>query len=573
MYNKSVPNPWGLRETRTFKWPILKCCPCIYRNGKVSDVNGVSSRPSTPVLAITLPPESAEKSALGSPVESPINSRSSPKESGNVAVVPMSLPLPPRSSGSESSGYFTPPSDKQQAFVKLANQEHVSEFEEIVPVNDDHNNNNTPDCIDSFTSNSPNSFVEDTSVQRIPSYNSLVSSDHNDNNENQEMKTVDTAQDETNYIPERGRRRLIRYSSSSLKEPAFTEIASSPSNERRKSKSVVDLQSFLPEIASSRKSANSAPPLNGDITYNNLIISNIDDTPITPSKTITPVTKSPVPAAVEPMEEIEYRQEETTRKLPRRFTRSQSKKSTMSTPKSVRETPKSSRPNSKPKDVLQQSLVQLNSSEWEMTLQGLQGLSKVSKQHPDVVEAHIHAVCVTLARHIKNLRSQVARSACRTASDLFSFCKKGLDIELEEIAGPLLQRTADTNKFLRADANAALDIMSEQFPAHRVIVIVTGRGITHPNCIVRSSSMRLINDIVKRFGADKVFQMQKELKDKILWAGATSLTDGSLDTRSHAKAMFSHLVGHPQFHKALVEAVPQNTLRHIAKTLSSIKPA
>ncbi|KAJ8969324.1 hypothetical protein NQ317_003659 [Molorchus minor] len=80
--------------------------------------------------------------------------------------------------------------------------------------------------------------------------------------------------------------------------------------------------------------------------------------------------------------------------------------------------------------------------------------------------------------------------------------------------------------------------------------------------------MRLINDIVKRFGADKVFRCKKELKDKILWAGATSLTDGSLDTRAMPRRF-----GHPQFHKALVEAVPQNTLRHIAKTSSSIKPA
>ncbi|KAJ8969323.1 hypothetical protein NQ317_003658 [Molorchus minor] len=180
--------------------------------------------------------------------------------SGNVAVVPMSLPLPPRSSGSESSGWTT--------------KNTCQNFEEIVLVTTT-TTTTAHLTVDSFKSNRQ----EATSVEE-----QLLCREHHhiirwwavatsDNNENEEMKTVDTAQDETNYIPERGRRRLIRYSSSSLKEPAF-----------------------LPEIASSRKSANSAPPLNGDITYSNLIISNIDDTPITPSKTITPVTKSPVPA-------------------------------------------------------------------------------------------------------------------------------------------------------------------------------------------------------------------------------------------------------------------------------------
>ncbi|KAJ8937883.1 hypothetical protein NQ314_011666 [Rhamnusium bicolor] len=114
--------------------------------------------------------------------------------------------------------------------------------------------------------------------------------------------------------------------------------------------------------------------------------------------------------------------------------------------------------------------------------------------------------------------------------------------------------------------------MCIQLPTSRVIAVVTGRGCTHQNSIVRAASMRLMNDIVSRLGTDKVFQMQKEMKDKILLAGANCLTDGSLEARNYAKAMFSHLISHPQFHRALVDAVPQSTLRHIAKTLNSIKP-
>ncbi|KAJ8940485.1 hypothetical protein NQ318_022808 [Aromia moschata] len=472
-------------------------------------------------------------SALGgSPEISPMKTRSSPKENGNG--VHMALPRPPRSSGSESSGYFTPPPDNRQAFVKLDTEEHASESEEILPVND--KNNNTSDCVDSFSNNSSNVFIMDNTIVQVSDIKNIIVefreiSDHNANNEVEEVKSVQTAEPENNYPLQR---------------------KATPNNRRKEKKQIRRRPpKLLPEISTSRKASSSAPPYNGDTTNNNLMISNVEDIPISPSKAVVPIDQESPSKTVVPVTEIAEiatpQEESSTRKLTRRFTRTQSRRSIKATPRS------------------------LNSSEWEVTLQGLQGLSKLSKQHPDAVEAHIHTVCVTLARQIKNLRSQVARSACHTASDLFSNCRKGLDIELEEIAGPLLQRTADTNKFLRADANAALDVMCEQLPVHRVIVVVTARGVTHPNCVVRSAAMRIINDVVKRLGADRIFQMQKEMKDKVLLAGATSLTDGSLETRSYAKAMFSHLVGHHQFHKALVDAVPQNVLRHIAKTLSSIK--
>lgn len=64
MCTNSVMNPWGLSENYNMKCMsnILSCCPCLFKNGKVADVNTLSlSKRSTPVLAVTLPPESTEK--------------------------------------------------------------------------------------------------------------------------------------------------------------------------------------------------------------------------------------------------------------------------------------------------------------------------------------------------------------------------------------------------------------------------------------------------------------------------------------------------------------------------------
>ncbi|XP_018576304.1 TOG array regulator of axonemal microtubules protein 2-like isoform X2 [Anoplophora glabripennis] len=527
MCNNNVTNPWGLQEVKSATCPAFSCCPCVFKTGKVVDISAVSKQ-STPVVAVTLPPEALVKSALGSPVHD-IDSRLSPRENGRTHA-----PQPPPSSGSESSGYFTPPPETEQAFVKLDTEEHASESEEIAPENDD--NNNSQDCTDSFNNNSPNIFLRQDTVQRNFSPSSVETSDliPCDKESTLEVDLIEKQDAEPNNNSEREERRLLRFSSSSLKEPSFTGKIPSTTDNRRKSKSVVDLQSFLPDISANRKTVNSAPALNEDLMgNNNVVVTNIEVSPASPVKAMLPVAAEPT----EPILKLESPKEGTsTRKLTKRFARTLSRKSVKATPRSVRDTtPMSSRPSSKPKEVLQLALAQLNNNEWEITIQGLQSLGKLARQHPDTIESQIHNVCVSLGRQIKNLRSQVARTACHTASEIFMSCKRGLDIELEEIAGPLLQRTADTNKFLRADANAALDVMCAHLPTNRVVTVVTGRGCTHQNCIVRSASIRLINDMVKRFGADKVFQMQKEMKDKILLAGANALTDGSLEARSYGK--------------------------------------
>lgn len=64
MCTNNVENPWGLRENGSLKSAknFLTCCPCLFKNGKVADASSVNfSESSTPVLAITLPPESTEK--------------------------------------------------------------------------------------------------------------------------------------------------------------------------------------------------------------------------------------------------------------------------------------------------------------------------------------------------------------------------------------------------------------------------------------------------------------------------------------------------------------------------------
>lgn len=55
----------------------------------------------------------------------------------------------------------------------------------------------------------------------------------------------------------------------------------------------------------------------------------------------------------------------------------------------------------------------------EVTLQGLQGIVRLSRHHTAFLTPALHPVAVTVTKHIRNLRSQVSRAACQAAAQLF----------------------------------------------------------------------------------------------------------------------------------------------------------
>ncbi|XP_053995413.1 uncharacterized protein LOC128885405 [Hylaeus anthracinus] len=225
----------------------------------------------------------------------------------------------------------------------------------------------------------------------------------------------------------------------------------------------------------------------------------------------------------------------------------------------------------KTKPIVQQCFSQLESKEWEITMKGLKALSQITKQEPESLDVSTTAtINRLLGRQIKSLRSQVARAACLAASDIFTSQIRGIDQDFDDIAGPLLHRTADTNRFLRADSNAALDRMIEHLPPHKTIGVIVQRGASHQNAIVRAATARLLASIVQQIGPEHTMMLPKDVRDKLLNTGARLLIDGNLDARNHTKGMFRCLMVYEGFHKALTDAVPETTLRHIEKTLKTL---
>lgn len=225
----------------------------------------------------------------------------------------------------------------------------------------------------------------------------------------------------------------------------------------------------------------------------------------------------------------------------------------------------------RPKDALYACLGQLDSSSWETVMAGLQTFVRLIRHHPEYVDAHVHLLSIALAKQIKNLRSQVARAASLCCGEFFMTHNKVLDTDAEELAAALLQRSADTNRFLRNDAINALDSMCEYMHPTKVIYILIFRGAAHQNAIVRCTAAKMLDKLVYRMGCEKVFALPKDVRDKLILTAAQFLMEGSLETRNYTKDLFKKLSMHPNYQKVLLDVIPNNLYRNIEKSLKSIR--
>jgi hypothetical protein len=57
-------------------------------------------------------------------------------------------------------------------------------------------------------------------------------------------------------------------------------------------------------------------------------------------------------------------------------------------------------------------------------------------------------------------------------------------------------KTSDTNRFIRADANAALDAAAENMSVAKAVAILSKTGLQHKHVAARSSAGRIIANMV-----------------------------------------------------------------------------
>ncbi|XP_061401923.1 general transcriptional corepressor trfA-like [Musca vetustissima] len=225
----------------------------------------------------------------------------------------------------------------------------------------------------------------------------------------------------------------------------------------------------------------------------------------------------------------------------------------------------------KPREAILKTFDQLDSSNWEVIMVGLKNMVRLMRYHPENLDNQMHMVCIQLSRTVRNLRSQVARAACQAATELFTIKSRYLEQECDDLVCALLHRTADTNRFIRADATRALEAMCDNLAPGKILNILTSKGAQHQNALVRTTTAKLLNRLAERLGCDKIYTMPRDHREKLFVTGANLLLEGSLETRSYAKTLFRKLSQHGNYQRILLEIIPPRTYRNIEKTLKSIR--
>ncbi|XP_041985875.1 uncharacterized protein LOC121738097 [Aricia agestis] len=210
--------------------------------------------------------------------------------------------------------------------------------------------------------------------------------------------------------------------------------------------------------------------------------------------------------------------------------------------------------------------------DWETTLGGLLELERLASDggaHAPAASWRAAARSTTL--HVRSLRSRVARAACSTLGTLFERRGKVLDPELEEAAQALLDRCADVNRFLRADATAALGRVACGGGYVRAGVALARRGASHRAGPVRAAAAQALARLVKQQGAARVLELPGEPRVLVLRAVGELLADANADTRLHARHLCLALAEDHRFEPLLKEAMAPSRYRAIEKFVDKLR--
>ncbi len=127
--------------------------------------------------------------------------------------------------------------------------------------------------------------------------------------------------------------------------------------------------------------------------------------------------------------------------------------------------------------------------------------------------------------------------------ELFVHLKRNMEADLEKIVLTLLNKSGDTNKFLREDCNVALDAIVENVSHVKSIAVMTSPEIVgHKNPVVRATVSRMLAYTVDRMGVVKALSGTKDVTEKLLPAIAKLAQDGNPDARNYAKFTLQRMI-------------------------------
>ncbi|XP_063822894.1 uncharacterized protein LOC135072788 [Ostrinia nubilalis] len=224
------------------------------------------------------------------------------------------------------------------------------------------------------------------------------------------------------------------------------------------------------------------------------------------------------------------------------------------------------------RNALAECVVPARHEDWEIIVNGLLRIERLAADPTARAPATSwRAVARSAAAHVRSLRSRVARTACSTLGALFEHRGRTLDTELEEAATALLERCADVNRFLRADAAAALVRLAHGSNGARAAVALARRGAGHRAGPVRAAAAAALARLVRQHGAHGTLDMPPEPRTVLLRAAGELLGDASAEARAHARQLCLALSEDIRFRQMLKDAMQPTRYRAIEKFIEKLR--
>lgn len=224
------------------------------------------------------------------------------------------------------------------------------------------------------------------------------------------------------------------------------------------------------------------------------------------------------------------------------------------------------------RNALAECIVPARHEDWEVIVNGLLETERLAADpSARAPAASWRAVARSASTHVRSLRSRVARTACSTLGSLFEYRGRVLDTELEEAASALLERCADVNRFLRADAAGALVRIACGSNNARAAVALARRGATHRGGPVRAAAAQALAKLVQHHGAGRTLDMPTEPRTVLLRAAGELLGDANPETRVHARHLCLALSDDFRFRQMLKDAMTPTRYRAIEKFVEKLR--
>ncbi|XP_022904449.1 uncharacterized protein [Onthophagus taurus] len=219
------------------------------------------------------------------------------------------------------------------------------------------------------------------------------------------------------------------------------------------------------------------------------------------------------------------------------------------------------------------SITKLQDTEWNIALRGLAEITELCKAtDSSTMMQYMTSINQRLLQLLKNPRSHVCRTACQAAGHLFESMKDTRGPEFNDIVDLLLSKTADANKFIRKDANLALDCMVTHISTCQAIKALLLKGPTHKNNLVRSATVRLLICAIVIAGPGVILNPSgNEATRKRIFSNLVKfLEDKNPDTRKYGERLYKVLSKEKYFDMYLKKYIERDDLSKMKKILKAI---